>query len=135
MTGSTWPEQDIIDEWIKRHGLNLSHLSHNEIYELKEAVTNIRIELTEQLRAENATLTERNTVLEKDNEALRQREAELIATNKKLSDGYLRIRELLNAYDTPTAPTIEQVQEHTETKLMELMSQLEKCKEREHGSD
>ena len=67
-------------------------------------------EWVDELRAENEALRERVSDLSEDNQLLtikltdqvsdikelKQREAELLIINKKLSDGYLRIRELLN---------------------------------------
>ena len=41
------------------------------------------------------------------------------------SDAYLRIRTMLNAFDTPYAPTGEQVWAHTEEKLSKLKAELE----------
>lgn len=42
----------------------------------------------------------------------------------KLSDAYLRLRVILKAFDTPTAPSGEQVWKHTEDKARELVSEL-----------
>lgn len=49
--------------------------------------------------------------------------AELRAAEKKTSDAYLRIRELVNAFDTPHAPTPEQIYELTERKIKELQAE------------
>ena len=54
---------------------------------------------------------------------------EIRAAARKLSDAYLRIREKLDAFDTPRAPTAEQVWEHTEAKLDELISERETLRE------
>ena len=48
---------------------------------------------------------------------------ELLASERKLSDAYIRLREKLSAFDTPAAPTAEQVYEHTEAKLDRLLDQ------------
>lgn len=42
------------------------------------------------------------------------------ASEKKVSDAYLRIRELVNAFDTPHAPSPEQVYDLTESKVLAL---------------
>lgn len=52
----------------------------------------------------------------------RQRD-ELLDAEHALSDAYLRLRRKLNAFDTPTAPTAEQVWSHTEAKLDEVIKQ------------
>ncbi len=48
---------------------------------------------------------------------------ELLHVERNLSDAYIRLRAKLNAFDTPWAPTPEQVYSHTEAKLDELIKQ------------
>ena len=45
-------------------------------------------------------------------------------SEKKLSDAYLRIRTLVNSFDTPFAPTPEQIYELTENKIKDLQDKL-----------
>lgn len=65
-----------------------------------------------------------NVGLEQAKEVSELREAE-----HKLSDAYIRIRTLLNAFDTPYAPTPEQIYELTERKLKSLTSKLHLAQE------
>ncbi len=44
---------------------------------------------------------------------------------RELSDAYLRLRKILDAFRTPHAPTKEQVWEHTESKATELVNEHE----------
>ncbi len=46
--------------------------------------------------------------------------ASLLKNEHDLSDAYIRLRSILNAFDTPEAPTAEHVWEHTERKASEL---------------
>lgn len=48
---------------------------------------------------------------------------ELLASEHKLSDAYIRLRTKLAAFDTPEAPTPEQVYTNTEAKLDALIKQ------------
>lgn len=41
---------------------------------------------------------------------------------RELSDAYIRIRMLIDAFDTPYAPTAKQVWDHTESKIKTLLS-------------
>lgn len=45
----TWPEQDAVDAWLKKQGIDLPH---KETLELKEAVTAPRLDLQRRLAAE-----------------------------------------------------------------------------------
>ena len=78
--------------------------------DLERALAHIKIAFTE------ALTTERQARVEAEKKAKKLLEAE-----HQLSDAYLRIRKLLNAYDTPHAPTAEQVWAHTEAKLSKAM--------------
>lgn len=51
----------------------------------------------------------------------RERERKLLEAEHKLSDAYLRIRKLVGAWQTPIAPTPEQIYELTENKIKELI--------------
>ena len=42
MSGYSWPEQDIIDAWVERHGIELSH---DVLFDLKQSVTELRLPL------------------------------------------------------------------------------------------
>jgi hypothetical protein len=44
---------------------------------------------------------------------------------RELSNAYLRLRQILNAFDTPHAPTPKQVWDHTEAKAKQLRQQAE----------
>lgn len=46
-------------------------------------------------------------------------------SEKKLSEAYLRIRELVGAWETPTAPTPEQIYSLTESKIIALKEENE----------
>lgn len=58
--------------------------------------------------------------------------------NKKLNEAYLRIREKVGAWDTPTAPTAEQIYLLTESKIDHLLKQfacaqcIKECEDRGH---
>ncbi len=71
-----------------------------------------------------------NKVKEDDRDSLRaeltaviKQRNELLHVERNLSDAYIRLRAKLNAFDTPWAPTPEQVYSHTEAKLDELIKQ------------
>ena len=54
----------------------------------------------------------------------------LRSSEKMVSDAYLRIRKLLNAWDTPHAPSAQQVYEVTEGKLRALIQERDALRER-----
>lgn len=56
-------------------------------------------------------------------EHIEKQRDEFMASERNLSDAYIRLREKLSAFDTPTAPTAEQVYAHTEAKLDRLLEQ------------
>lgn len=58
--------------------------------------------------------------LEKSLGEARKQWDEFLEAEHKLSDAYLRIRKILNAFQTPYAPTPEQIYQHTEAKLAAL---------------
>lgn len=60
--------------------------------------------------------------------ALRNELTRFRNSERELSDAYLRIRAKLNAYDTPHAPTFEQIWNHTESKLDQLIDRCERAK-------
>ena len=53
----------------------------------------------------------------------------LLRAEHKLSEAYLRLRSKLNAFDTPKAPTAEQVWKHTEDKLDQVLQERDALKE------
>lgn len=57
-------------------------------------------------------------------EAMEQQLLEVRLAEKATSDAYLRIRTLLNAFDTGKAPTCEQIYALTESKVTALIQQL-----------
>lgn len=62
-----------------------------------------------------------------------RRLAEMTTAEHNLSDAYLRIRALLNAWDTPHAPTPQQIWEHTENKLKEIISRVDTPRDEKSG--
>lgn len=52
----------------------------------------------------------------------------LLDSEHKLSEAYLRLRALLEAWKTPTAPTPEQIYEHTESKLKDLLGERDRLR-------
>ena len=58
--------------------------------------------------------------------ALKAERDEFLACEHRLSDAYVRIRSLVDAFDTPFAPTLEQITELTETKLKAIIAQRDK---------
>jgi len=68
-------------------------------------------------------------LLDKGYEAVKQERDELINAKHKLSDAYLRLREILGAWDTPKAPTSEQVWKHTEDKAYALVAHVNELRE------
>lgn len=48
---STWPEQDVVDQWLEKHAIKVDF---KQAMELKEAVTAPRIQVQEQLQAASA---------------------------------------------------------------------------------
>ena len=63
-----------------------------------------------------------------ENKKLKEQYVELFEINLKLANAYLRIRSILGAFDTPIAPTAEQVYEVTEGKAKALVAELKKLK-------
>jgi len=77
------------------------------------------IDMAEQiLREKNDYISELRFIITELNE----KNYQFKCSEKKLSDAYLRIRSLVGAFDTPTAPTQEQIFELTEKKIKGLIS-------------
>jgi len=81
-------------------------------------------------KAENAELTEKVRGLEAENAKTKKHWQELIEAEHALSDAYIRLRSKLKAFDTPFAPTCEQVWKHTEQKLDALLAENAEMKEK-----
>ncbi len=71
---------------------------------------------------------ERYLDLMREQDRLKKRYDELFKINQKLANAYLRIRYILQAWDTPIAPTAEQIHEVTEEKAKALVVELKKLK-------
>jgi hypothetical protein len=56
---------------------------------------------------------------------LESRLAAIISAEHELSDAYIRIRQILDAFQTPFAPTEREVWNHTESKARELVTRAE----------
>jgi len=52
---SVWPEQEAIFAWKEKHGIELTHEQERD---LKESVTNIRIEIAHKIRAQQPQSSE-----------------------------------------------------------------------------
>ena len=76
------------------------------------------------------TDTEKYYALKKDYTALERELDELLKAEHKISDAYIRIRSKLNAFDTPYAPTPEQIYELTERKLDAVLAENATLKKR-----
>ncbi len=93
-----------------------------------------------QRRLLNAALAEAARYRDECNEAYakfhkaKEEIVALKAAERSLSDAYVRLRAMIpGAFDTPHAPSPEQVWETTETALAALKAQLSFDKRKEHG--
>jgi len=58
---NTWPEQDAVDKWLKKHGIKVGH---SESLELKEAVTEYRVKAEIKLKDRERILGHRTKSME-----------------------------------------------------------------------
>tara|TARA_Y100000310_G_C20450074_1_gene700271 strand:+ start:161 stop:349 length:189 start_codon:yes stop_codon:yes gene_type:complete len=58
VNGYTWPEQDIIDNWIEKHKLELPR---GVVLELKNAVTAYRVSVTSSMAMQYMDLLEKKS--------------------------------------------------------------------------
>lgn len=83
----------------------------------------------QKLKLENDELQDRVSNLSAQLKRTQLRLEEERICGKKLNNAYLRVREIVDAFDTPTAPTADQIYELTEQKaraLVQAKEQLEK---------
>lgn len=76
----------------------------------------------DELEREVEYLRERLTAAEQRIEHYADRWQSVLDSEHRLSDAYVRLRVMLDAFDTPYAPTPEQIWAHTEAKLAQVIS-------------
>jgi hypothetical protein len=109
MEGTTWSEQDAVDLWMEKHNISIPH---EEIMELKKAVTAPRLASDSRIRELEGQLCSAREALVKAEEAMQSAWYELEPGPPVIGDQFIRqedmekrmkmVREVLS--DTSTSP-------------------------------